>query len=240
MSRRVLLVSPNSVTRALFLSLLDPAEHEVQFADSLAGALALVGQDGPDVVILQAEVVRASPDALDRLRGACSGPVGFVLADRGYSDERRGLVDARAFGASSFVCVPPDRSALVEAVTAAAGGRPVRQSSATGIPAFRDPEEPVEVDLEQLARWAERLHAKLESLDAYQILRVQPTATDREIQAAFRQRALECHPDLRHAIPDEETRERLYQIFKRVSWALRKVGDPASRKEYDADSGGRG
>jgi DNA-binding response OmpR family regulator len=218
----------------LFLSLLDPGEYEVVFADSLASALALVGQAVPDVAVLQAEVVRASPDALDRLRAACGGAVGFVLADRGYSDERRGLVDARSFGASTFVCIPPDRAALVEAVRAAASRKPARQSSSVGIPAFLDPEEPVEVDVEQLARWAERLHSKLDSLDAYQILRVQPTANDREIQAAFRQRALECHPDRRQAIPDEETRERLYQIFKRVSWAFRKIGDPASRKEYDA------
>ena len=55
-----------------------------------------------------------------------------------------------------------------------------------------------------------------------------------DIDAAFRQRALEYHPDRQHHLPDDATREHLYRIFKRVSWAVRQIGEAGARSQYDA------
>jgi hypothetical protein len=209
-------------------------DHEVHGAESLSRALAL-GVAPPEVVVVDAAIPRASPEALDRLRGSMGTRFGVVLIDRAFSDERRATEEMRTFGAEAALAVPPDRGALEEALQRAAkatGPLPSesRRPDAKVLPQSSRPP----ADNEQIARYVERLWSKLDDLDAYQLLRVSPTASDLEIKAAFRQRALEFHPDLPHPMLDEEGRERVYQIFKRVSWAFRKVGDPTSRKQYDA------
>jgi hypothetical protein len=185
------------------------------------------------VAVVHGEIVRSSPDALDRLRAAAGGRLPVVLVDRGYSDERRGSEEARAFGAVAFVPLPPDPGELADVLRSARLG--AGSTEATGrFPTAAPAESPGERDGEQAARFIERLWSRLADLDAYQLLRVAPDASDTDIQAAFRQRALEFHPDRQRTVMDEETRERIYQIFKRVSRAFREVGDPAARRVYDA------
>lgn len=232
MSRiKVLIVSGSSVARALLTSLLDTARFEPQVADSMPAALKQVGATVPQVAIVQADMVRASPDALERLRAACSTKLPVVLADRGYSDERRAAGEVATFGADAAVPVPTDGRTLEDAITAATSGKPRKHSSPQH--AFVEVPEARAVE-DQSSRYAERLAAKIESMDAYQVLRVGRGATQAEIDAAFRQRALEYHPDRQQQVPDDATREHLYRIFKRVSWALRQIGDAAARKQYDA------
>lgn len=228
---RVLIVSGSSVARALLTSLLDPARFEAVVADSLPAALGQVAARVPHVAIVQAEIVRASPDALERLHGACSTRLPVVLADRSYTDERRAGGEVASFGAGAAVPVPTDARLLEDAIASAIKGRP-RHVSSPAIAPVEVPEART-VDAEQAARYAERLATKIESLDAYQVLRVGRTATQADIDAAFRQRALEYHPDRQQDV-DDTTRENLYRIFKRVSWALRQIGDSASRRQYDA------
>jgi hypothetical protein len=209
-------------------------DHEVHGAESLSRAVAL-GLAPPDVVIVDAAILRASPDAVDRLKVALGVSFGVVLVDRAFSDERRGTEEARAFGADVALAIPPDRAALDEAVRRASQAQgPLSSEPRVPAPQEATGSSGPPADPDQTARYVERLWSKLDELDAYQLLRVPPTASDLEIKAAFRQRALEFHPDLPHPTLDEEGRERVYQIFKRVSWAFRKVGDPATRKQYDA------
>ncbi|MBI4700215.1 MAG: DnaJ domain-containing protein [Deltaproteobacteria bacterium] len=234
MSKRVLVVSSSSVTRALLGSLLPSDGYEMLLADSLPAALETARRHPPRAIILEAGIVRASEDTVQRLREAAGGEAGVVLASRSYADERRGAAEQQAFGAQAWVAIPPDGSALEEALRAAAGDSMLPpQSPEDVVPAPAQDSIRV-LDADQAARYAERLHAKLEELDAYQLLRVSPTATQPEIEAAFRRRALEFHPDRPQPFTDEETRERTYQIFKKISWAFRKVGDAASRREYDS------
>src|SRR5262245_44616748 len=96
---RVLIVCASSVTRALVVSLLG-GEHEAHPTDSLPRALEKTGAP-PAAAFVEAALVRASPDALDRLRAAWGHPFGVVLVDRAYSDERRATDEVRAFGASA-------------------------------------------------------------------------------------------------------------------------------------------
>ena len=139
----------------------------------------------------------------------------------------------RAFGAGGFVPVPPDSATLENAIKGAIGETSKASVAAPALESEQGTESLPPADGEQMARYIERLWSRLGTLDAYQLLRVSSSASDLEIKAAFRERALEFHPDRQNAALDEEARERVYQIFKRVSWAFRKVGEPASRKEYN-------
>jgi DnaJ-domain-containing protein 1 len=228
MAAVVLCVSSSSATRALIGSLLDPDQHRVVVVDSLTGALARAGMPGLEAILLQADIVRACPDAVERLRAAVAGPIAVVLIDRAYGDEARGATERRSYGADAFVALPPDREDLERAIRAPREG--VREAAG----AVASPDSGPSLDgTEQITRFAQHLFGKLDELDAYQLLRVSPSAEQTQIEAAFRKRALELHPDRHGHAVDDETRERLYQIFMRISWAYRRIGDPASRREYD-------
>jgi CheY-like chemotaxis protein len=231
---RVLVVSNSSVTRALLASLLRADRYTIDIPDSLPSALARIPSAPPAVAIVQSDVVRSSPDAIDRIRAAAKSSVPIVLIDRAYADDRRGADEVRAFGATLHLALPPDRAALDDAL------RRATEQPAVGktVPPSGGQEEDAAAafgqEQEQKSRFVDRLWSNLDALDAYQLLRVSPSASDREIQSAFRQRALEFHPDRQREVADEETRERVYQIFKRISRAFRDIGDPVSRKRYDA------
>lgn len=65
--------------------------------------------------------------------------------------------------------------------------------------------------------------------DYYAILGVEPTANPTELQAAFLQRAKQCHPD----------RGGSHEQMKLLNEAWQILSDPERRREYDAVRGGR-
>jgi hypothetical protein len=67
--------------------------------------------------------------------------------------------------------------------------------------------------------------------DYYAVLGVDPEAPPEAIKQAFRQRALECHPD-RVA---ESEKEGAMEEFVRVREAFDVLSDPTSRQRYDAE-----
>jgi len=78
--------------------------------------------------------------------------------------------------------------------------------------------------------WAE----SLESLDYYDVLRVARDATPAEIQLAFHEASLRCHPD-RFVDEGPETSEAAAAVFKRVGEAYNVLRRPQLRARYDAE-----
>lgn len=68
-------------------------------------------------------------------------------------------------------------------------------------------------------------------MDCYAVLGVGRDASQDEIKQAFRERALECHPD--RATEEEEAAAR--DEFQRVRTAFERLSDPEKRAAYDAE-----
>lgn len=80
------------------------------------------------------------------------------------------------------------------------------------------------------AAWAE----SLESLSYYEILRVPEDASGPEIQKAFHDISLRCHPD-RFVDNGQEVARAAASVFKRAAEAYNILRKPAFRKRYDAE-----
>ena len=78
--------------------------------------------------------------------------------------------------------------------------------------------------------WAE----SLESMSYYDILRVVPESTAKEIQEAFHALSLNCHPD-RFVDEPVEVGEAAATVFKRLVEAYGILRRPAARAKYDQE-----
>lgn len=67
-------------------------------------------------------------------------------------------------------------------------------------------------------------------MDCYAVLGVRQDASQDEIKEAFRERALECHPD-RAAVGEQDAAK---EEFQRVRKAFELLSDPQKRAKYDA------
>ncbi len=78
--------------------------------------------------------------------------------------------------------------------------------------------------------WAE----SLETMSYYEILRVSNDASPAEIQQAFHELSLRCHPD-RFVDEGPDVAQAAATVFKRAAEAYNILRKPAFRKRYDAE-----
>jgi DnaJ-class molecular chaperone len=74
---------------------------------------------------------------------------------------------------------------------------------------------------------------RLDQLDYYTLLQVDPAASADEVRRAFHRFALKYHPD-NHLGGGPERLARANQIYRRGAEAYRVLLDPAARRAYDA------
>lgn len=78
--------------------------------------------------------------------------------------------------------------------------------------------------------WAE----SLETMNYYEILRVPEDAPTKEIQQAFHDLSLRCHPD-RFVDEGPEVAQAAAAVFKRAAEAYNILRNPGFRRRYDAE-----
>lgn len=89
-------------------------------------------------------------------------------------------------------------------------------------------------DLAELRLIVDELHAGLDRHPYHVFLGVSETATGDELRTAFHARAALLHPDRFFELEDAALRDRIYAVYKRVTEAYRVLGDPESRRQYEA------
>ena len=88
----------------------------------------------------------------------------------------------------------------------------------------------------QVAGGLDRVWARFDSLNYYQLLELDIDSSDSEIQARFHQRSLVLHPDRHRRVKQSHppVYDRVNLIYKRVLEAYRILSDPLQRPLYDA------
>ncbi|RMG19949.1 MAG: molecular chaperone DnaJ [Deltaproteobacteria bacterium] len=87
----------------------------------------------------------------------------------------------------------------------------------------------------QLAIEVQVLRQALDTLDYYQILKVQQDATLSEIKRAYYRESRAWHPDRFYHLPDGELKDGVNAIYKRITEAYTVLRDAEKRAKYTAD-----
>jgi DnaJ-class molecular chaperone len=128
---------------------------------------------------------------------------------------------------------PPNTSGRPPAVApprppkaASAAGSPVRPAVVV-VPAAR-------LDISAMTQ-LNALAARLNTLDYFQLLNVATSATPPEIKAAFHRWSRAFHPDRFYQVADKELKQRVNEVYKRITEAYYVLRDDVKRKAYLSD-----
>jgi len=79
------------------------------------------------------------------------------------------------------------------------------------------------------------LAARLNTLDYFQLLDLGTSATPPEIKAAFHRWSRAFHPDRFYQVADKELKQRVNEVYKRITEAYYVLRDDVKRKTYLSD-----
>ena len=86
-------------------------------------------------------------------------------------------------------------------------------------------------------RRIDQIYAHLDAYTYYELLKVTPADGPDQIRKSFHRLALSMHPDRFATHPDEDLRNKVYAIYKRMTEAYRVLMKPQSRRDYDENLG---
>jgi len=253
MANRIVVIEEDLLVRAMVQCAL-PEGYEAVFPpneEAVAGALTEVV---PVAIIIGRTSGRISPGALCRqLRTQVAGErIPIILMDGRYTDEMLAATEVEAYDADAYLAEPVVRATLEDALQRArerfnerSGARSLVSMVGQGGGEAAPEPEMVQGDAKSGEHFSwtafeervRRIFRNLDRLDYYQVLEVTPYASGAQIKDAFYARSLEFHPDRFAQLQDRDLREKIYQIYKRVSEAFRELSDPVRRSQYDHSIG---
>ena len=95
----------------------------------------------------------------------------------------------------------------------------------------------LELDPAQLVELEARC-ARLDQMDYFEILMVDRAVAPADIKRAFYRESRTYHPDRFFQLQDKELKERVHELYKRVTEAYYVLRDDAKRRQYVADISG--
>jgi DnaJ-class molecular chaperone len=78
----------------------------------------------------------------------------------------------------------------------------------------------------------------LDRMDYFQILKLDRSATPSDVKRAFHRGSRAYHPDRYYGLADESLKEKINQVYKRMTEAYYVLRDDAKRTKYTADIDG--
>jgi len=243
---RIVIIEEDLLVRAMLQCAL-PESVEATFPTDEEGTLAALTESRPDAIIIGRTSGKLSAGALCRsLRAQVAGErLPIILMDQRYTDDSLAATEVQAYDADAFVPVPFVRANLEAALEAARSRFAQRtvNSQVSRLSPELDPDRPtVELAPEESTptfSWTafeervKRIYRNLDRLDHYQVLELTPYASPAQVKDAYYGRSLEFHPDRFAQLEDRDLRDKIYQIYKRVSEAFRELSEPTRRSEYD-------
>src|SRR5688500_16236611 len=88
-------------------------------------------------------------------------------------------------------------------------------------------------ELFELKLVVEELYNGLETYQYHVFLGVDPDLRGDALRNAFHRRATQFHPDQYYSLPDQELRQKIYAVYKRITEAYRVLSDPETRRRWD-------
>ena len=242
---KVLIIDQDSVRRGMVALTMGESDYELEFANSPETGLDLLKALEPDVVIVGQDT--APEDICQRIRAQHAGSSCLVvLMDESFEDKAEGEAQAEGSGADTYIPFPFERQLLDQRLAAGqlrkklqiqAELRPPEPEKArleTGQMPVVDAEAIKEDPWGQFRADVARLYDRLEAVDYYELIGVDPSDSSKEIKEHYFDLALQYHPD-RFMVHDEpQLKHEVYEEYKRLSEAFMVLIDPVSRRHYDA------
>lgn len=223
MRRQVLIAEADDAVRQAMCRLLPDVHFEVHACADGDDALALAHAHRIDLALLGRDLPRIAGTRLcEQMRRLDYGAtIGIVLVSAYYLDPYLGAGDATTFEADAFLPLP-------------ASPEVVRVRIATAL-AQREPIARLGVLPHELAEAIDALYLRIDRINYYELLGVDPNADEPLLRAAFHHLSSVHHPDryarLRHGFPQVHARINL--IYKRITEAWRVLSNEGLRARYN-------
>ncbi len=215
---KVLVASPHSDIRTEMLQALETKGIQGFEADSGGSAMAMVEAERPDITVLETGL--RNPDAIllvDPLRHApWAKDLKIVLAGPELWEGGAQADSLRALKPHGLLALPCRRSTFLSLIESLLPARP---------PA-------IEGKVERLAALVDGFYKTLDRKNYFELLMVEPDATEDEVRAAFQRRSMLLHPDRHQALKGTPIFSKITAIYKRLNEAYTVLGNPVLRQRY--------